>query len=1000
MFSWHDKSCKSLSIGFSEELGLPICAGDKCVAPRLGRTRAAPEIALPVPAPKTTFELTWPSSLNLVDRETSNLSLAKEGSAEPKPCSLDDAGQNVVSHPGQHTTSQQKLANNSPLRDENSYQPLVARKTRLLDLIGGSYHDPIRIELQIADLLEWPKYEALSYTWADENGDSSKCERAYIGKRWDILPITKNCFNALRRLRYEDRARRLWVDAICINQNDVGERSHQVGIMQDIYNYAERVLIYLGEDADEPETANSSPWNYYSSNHRPLPPHIDLTQKPYFRRVWVIQEIAAAKDAWVLFGTKGDRWDDFLSAEAQRKTNSQPQPTSEDINAINEQLCQNQKWLHLLPRGKLVFSHELPKLLHATVRCEATDRRDKIYALLGLFPDAKQAELTADYSLSEEQVFSGLTAYLLSKSTAFLLPVFAALQPTFSTPSPSWAVDWSSATNLDCMGPYLAERYAQLMARSDSGSVAYIPRFHQNGLLVLRGRLVTGLSSCVFEPECQRGPPGVLGQVFYGARGTQVPEILPNWAEPTDEICQIQGLDDHALVLRPVMKAYKTYRFVAICKQPVFHRLSSFLDSIDRTAVLLFSTWSYILRAEMKDQLWFLAETWDTVEAICGKIKHFWDLEKTPFRSSGSSRDPRLGKKSSCEEEVQAAPHKLGNPNPREMRSQHEEAPSDSRQQGVADQLLSKKTIFDSVVHQPCFDKTSKIRKFRRTAASETNPFGSLGEHLSNAVMQFRHSRNPGWKTLSDLKPRTRRNYDSRSLRVMTILDWELGSFTGISAAEKMALGRRAPGIHKHKFPWHFTNLEMEATKTLMSFIGFAGKGILWKERSRFESPNEFAVTLLGQGLGEKLTFLLQSTRHVQDKNVRAKLDRDEVFPWLQDALNLESRPLSTKGSYENAYLDTWAADFIRTWTLLTKNVRPRGFRVEEPADLPPKEMEERLLLEQGYLAAAEAKWAPLLDLVKQTEARLLPMKEAFIRARDTHDESMDDVPWEDIFIA
>ncbi|KAK1520545.1 uncharacterized protein CCOS01_10664 [Colletotrichum costaricense] len=795
MFSWHDKACKSLSIGFSEELGLPICAGDKCVAPRHGRTRAAPEIALPVPAPKTTFELTWPSSLNLVDRETSNSSLVKEGSAEPKPSSLDDAGQNVVSHPGQHTPSQQKSTNDSPFRDENSYQPLVARKTRLLDLIGGSYHDPIRIELHIANLLDWPEYEALSYTWADENGDSSKCERVYIGKRWDILPITKNCSNALRRLRYQNRPRRLWVDAICINQNDVGERSHQVGIMQNIYNYAERVLIYLGEDAEEPDTAGSTPWNYDTGHYRPLPQHIDLTQKPYFKRVWVIQEIAAAKDAWVLFGTKGDRWDDFLSAEAKRKTNTPSIPTSTEMTAINEQHCQKQKWLHLLPRGRgeIMFSDELPKLLHATVRCEATDRRDKIYALLGLFPDATQAKLTADYSLSEDQVFSGFTAYLLSNSTAFLLPVFAALRPTSSTPSPSWAVDWSSATNLDCMGPYLAENDSRLTAKSettgsDIGWVSGIPRFHQNGLLALRGRLIVSLPSCMLGPEIHRGPPGVQERVCYG-RETQILNVIPNWVESTDELCQIQGLDGHALVLRPIPKAPKTYRFVAICRQPEFHRVSSCLNSIDRTAILLFSTWRYILNAvgsERDKRLWFHAETWNTVEEMSRNIKHFWNLEKTICRDLDCTRDLRCGKSPLCEEEVQAAPYKPGNTNPREMWLHHEEAHSDSQQQNAASRQLSKKTV----------------------------------------------------------------------------------------------------------------------------------------------------------------------------------------------------------------------SDFIRTWTLLTKDIRPNQLSPIRPEDLPQQETEERLLREQGHLAAAEAKWAPLLDLVKYTEARLLPMKETFIRAEDTHDESMDDVPWEDIFIA
>lgn len=88
-------------------------------------------------------------------------------------------------------------------------------------------------------------YEALSYTWATEDGDCKRtsqitCSDARI---W----VTKNCEVALRYLRKEGSNRILWVDAICINQKDVKERGHQVGIMRDVYANATEVLIWLGE---------------------------------------------------------------------------------------------------------------------------------------------------------------------------------------------------------------------------------------------------------------------------------------------------------------------------------------------------------------------------------------------------------------------------------------------------------------------------------------------------------------------------------------------------------------------------------------------------------------------------------------------------------------------------------------------------------------------------------------------------------------------------------
>ncbi|KAK1450987.1 hypothetical protein CCUS01_11354 [Colletotrichum cuscutae] len=751
--------------------------------------------------------------------------------------------------------------------------------------------------------------------------------------------------------------------------------------MQNIYATASRVLIYLGEDKEDLNATSSSPWNFDKWNtyyERSLPAHKDLTQQPYFKRVWVIQEIAAAQDCWVLYGTRGDRWQDFL----QRK----------DVKYCDR----NIDWLHMLPKGNLMDSEELPSLLLATALCKATDPRDKLFALLGLLQDAKQAQLNADYSLSEEQVFSGLTAYLLSKSTTFLLPVFAALQPTSSSPCPSWAVDWSSATNLDCMGPYLADNDSRPTTESDTGRVSFIPRFHQNGLLALRGRLIVTLSSCIFEPECQQGPPGVLGKVYYG-RGTRIPGITPSWAEPTDEICQIQGLDGHALVPRPVPKAPKTYRFVAICKQPVFHRLSACLNSIDRTAILLFSTWRYILRTVEPLRFWFLAGTWNKVEEICRSIKHFWNLEKAICRFLDGNRDPRCGKSPACEEEVQAASHKLGNTNPRGMWPQ---------QQDVTYQQLSNKAFYDSSVNRLYLEQTSKIGKFGKSTAGEKSQFGFLAMDLSLSVKAFR--RFPGlfklnnrWKTLGDLDGRFILDKDTPRglLTFITDLGWEFGSSTGIPTAEKLALTRRDPENHQHKFPWQFDNLEMDAFEALVKNIR-GSRADYRRLTSRPMLPNSFTATLLNQDLEMKLAFFDQSTLVFRDRNAGTTFSRDRVLPWLQDALNLESRPLPTGGSYRNAHLDTWAADFIRTWTLLMKDIRPKRLPPIRPEDLPPQETEERLLREQGYLAAAEAKWAPLLDLVKFTEARLLPMKETFIRAEDTHDESMDGVPWEDIFIA
>ncbi|KAK1528047.1 hypothetical protein CPAR01_12605 [Colletotrichum paranaense] len=930
MFSWHDKACKSLSIGFSEELGLPICAGDKCVAPRRGRTRAAPEIALPVPAPKTTFELTWPSSLNLVDRETSNSSLVKEGSAEPKPSSLNDAGRNVVSHPGQHTPSQQKPTNDSPFRDENSYQPLVARKTRLLDLIGGSYHDPIRIELHIADLAVKPEYEALSYTWADENGDSSKCERAYIGERWDILPITKNCSNALRRLRYQNRPRRLWVDAICINQNDVGERSHQVGIMQNIYATASRVLIYLGEDKDDLDSTSSSPWNFDKWNtyyNRSLAAHNDLTQRSYFKRVWVIQEIAAAQDCWVLYGTKGDRWLDFRSS-------------TKNAGDGSNQLHQQQDWFHLLSRGRPMDLQELPKLLQATLQCRATDPRDKVYALLGLFPGANEAQLTADYALSLDQVFSGLTAWMLCQSSAFMLPIFAALEPSTSSLPASWVVDWSSVSALNNMGPHLPQ--------ADSGTYLIsepqdTPRFDRNGTMKLRGRFVSQLSSCLFNFESRKGPSSGVKGHLYRISDTRLAEVVPDWAESTDEVLEIRGLEDHALVLRPVMKAPKAYRFVAVAKHPQIARISDLINRLDRRMILLFSAWQYVLRGASGGALWFETVTWDTIKAVCWELKHASNLEAD---DKGSSK----------------------------------------------------------------LDLGSRLRARIRNCIKDPD-------------------RTPTrWETISGLRNTVHLEQNFHDLfRVMTILGWEYG------AVPK----RDQSGGYQRSVPWDEAYLREPHIRHFLE--EFQKRCRHSDDHGKFKSSYKFdrflresryqpfVKVLLSQGLDQKIITFENMSRMDGGVLLRKGTLPGQTVPWAHDSLNLivgklpeVEEPLEDiwfYGESNDSHLNTWAADFINSWTLLANEKSPRP-------DPPSSEIdEEGHGGEEGFWATgkstrteltgsfttpevepaspdlvSEVKWEPLMDLVRETEARLLPLEKAFTLT-DTYDEDMKDVPWEDIRI-
>ncbi|KAF2843234.1 hypothetical protein M501DRAFT_924367, partial [Patellaria atrata CBS 101060] len=115
-----------------------------------------------------------------------------------------------------------------------------SQSIRILTLHPGSYHDEITCSLSVSQLDNLEKYEAISYTW----GDAKIAEEISVGD--SRLAITTNLIGALRRFRLEDRDRKLWADAICINQHNLSERSQQVGIMRDIFQKASRTFVWLG----------------------------------------------------------------------------------------------------------------------------------------------------------------------------------------------------------------------------------------------------------------------------------------------------------------------------------------------------------------------------------------------------------------------------------------------------------------------------------------------------------------------------------------------------------------------------------------------------------------------------------------------------------------------------------------------------------------------------------------------------------------------------------
>ncbi|KAF2804773.1 HET-domain-containing protein [Mytilinidion resinicola] len=162
-----------------------------------------------------------------------------------------------------------------------------ASSVRIIHLLQAkNVNDQLECRFIETTLESNPQYIAASYVWGDKaNPSTILCHGTY-------LPITRNLDAALRRFRRESEDIPLWVDSICINQQDMMEVNHQVRLMGDIYRNASHVYVWLGI---VPVVANAG----------------DLLRGlRWFQRGWTLQELITPKEAvfftatWKAVGTK------------------------------------------------------------------------------------------------------------------------------------------------------------------------------------------------------------------------------------------------------------------------------------------------------------------------------------------------------------------------------------------------------------------------------------------------------------------------------------------------------------------------------------------------------------------------------------------------------------------------------------------------------------------------------------------------------------------------
>jgi hypothetical protein len=336
------------------------------------------------------------------------------------------------------------------------------RSARFIQILrqGSSQHfssHDIRGTLEVFDLEDAPAYEALSYTWGVPG------ERINIQLNGQPFSVSQGLHAALRQLSiiHGDSGtpqRRIWIDAICINQEDGEEKSHQVMQMTEIYFRAKQVLLWLGESdsstalafdtlrqfaQDDGTTDGSATLRKLHDEHSEREEAIcKLSERPYFSRVWVIQEAVVAKVAIVLCGSESMDLTEFSRA-FKRITGSGFHPHSLAINVIS--LGNWRKWYLDEPCPERDDALDLQTLLMYSRDKLCKDDRDKVYALRGIGTQKFAEGLVVDYSETTERVYINCAKHWISIRPD--LRVLSTIEPrhcaTSSLNLPSWVPDWS-----------------------------------------------------------------------------------------------------------------------------------------------------------------------------------------------------------------------------------------------------------------------------------------------------------------------------------------------------------------------------------------------------------------------------------------------------------------------------------------------------------------------------------------------------------------------------
>lgn len=291
-------------------------------------------------------------------------------------------------------------------------------------------------------------FAALSYTWGP--AVQRACQKSII-LNGHPFNVRDNLFDFLQSQCTSARSSYLWIDAICINQDDLAEKSHQVALMSTIFKSAKIVCVWLGKGHPEIDTAfKILSTNSYRPTTRLDPsgflvrdnePHIfrytregdlmlqkgmrAILKLPYWSRIWVVQEVLLARDICLLYDKHIIEWREFRSAYDRLEVEHRG---PDDLSSPEP--------LFRTEHGHNRFN--LRDLMWRFCQRQCENPLDHIYALVGMATDwfVGHKLLRVDYSISTDRLLARVIECLDTYDWALIRHLIRCLNPCVNDCNP------------------------------------------------------------------------------------------------------------------------------------------------------------------------------------------------------------------------------------------------------------------------------------------------------------------------------------------------------------------------------------------------------------------------------------------------------------------------------------------------------------------------------------------------------------------------------------